>query len=57
MFSWLRDKTTTTTSYDYIPNDQPPIVSNPRPQTTPSVSHQKQYSNGREFFMVLIDVV
>jgi len=48
MFSWLRDKKTT--SYNYIQDDQSSTVFNSRPQTTSSVSHQTQYSNGRQLF-------
>jgi hypothetical protein len=49
MFSWLRDKTAT--SYDPVPNDGSSIV----PQTTSSMSHQKQYSNGRQFYIFFYD--
>jgi hypothetical protein len=49
MFSWLRDKTAT--SYDPVPNDRSSIV----PQTTSSMSHQKQYSNGRQFYTFFYD--
>jgi cyclophilin family peptidyl-prolyl cis-trans isomerase len=48
MFSWIRDKTAT--SYNPIQNDQSSTGFNSRPQTTSSMSHQQQHSNGREFF-------
>jgi len=52
MFSWLRDKTAT--SYDPVPNDRSSIVPDSRPQTTSSMSHQKQYSNGRQFYIFFL---
>lgn len=48
MFSWLREKSTT--SYNSVPDDQSSIMSNSRPQTTSSTSHQTRYSNGRQIF-------
>jgi hypothetical protein len=45
MFSWLRDKSTT--SYNHIQDSESPN------RTTSVVSHQKQYANGRqEFYFV-----
>jgi hypothetical protein len=52
MFSWLRDKNTTTTTTGYNPiqgGESPSITSDSRSRTTSAVSHQQQYSNGRQF--------
>lgn len=54
MFSWLHGKTTA--SYDPVPDNQTPIVSNSRPQTASSSSHQKQYSHGRQFYSIFYDL-
>jgi cyclophilin family peptidyl-prolyl cis-trans isomerase len=53
MFSLLRDKAAT--SYDPIPNDGSSIVHNARSQTTLSMSHLKQYSNGTQFYITFHD--
>jgi hypothetical protein len=50
MFPWSRDKTKT--AYNNIQDDQSSFVSNYRPQTAPTPTHQKQYPNGRLFYFL-----
>jgi hypothetical protein len=55
MFSWLRDKTTT--SYNPIHDGESSIITDPRVHTTSAVPHQKQKNpNGRDVFSIFNDL-
>lgn len=51
MFSWLRDKTTTSYNTIQDKDDQSWIVCQSRPETAVSMSHPNQRSNGINNFL------